>query len=311
MMDDSAISAIQQSFTNTVEADPEISIAFAAIKTLLKDLETHEVETLAELMKRMKELQKILMLSEKAGASVSSGTELFLRFITLASLEYPELRESRRIMIERGKAFLRMNAGAREKIARVCGPFIMDDMTLLTHSRSRAVRDALIEAKKNGKNFRVFVTESCPDHSGEKLQKELSRAGISCTLVLDAAVAYVMERVDCVLVGAEGVVENGGIINKIGNLNVAMCAHAFKRPLYVLAECIKFVRLYPLSQQEVPNDFKYSASRRTAPHRPDDASQPTHPLVDYTPPRYITLLFTDLGVLTPAAVSEQLIQLYM
>jgi translation initiation factor eIF-2B subunit alpha len=35
-----------------------------------------------------------------------------------------------------------------------------------------------------------------------------------------------------------------------------------------------------------------------------------HPLVDYTPPNYITLLFTDLGVLTPSAVSDELIKLY-
>jgi translation initiation factor eIF-2B subunit alpha len=36
-----------------------------------------------------------------------------------------------------------------------------------------------------------------------------------------------------------------------------------------------------------------------------------HPLVDYTPPAYITLLFTDLGVLTPSAVSDELIKLYL
>lgn len=34
---------------------------------------------------------------------------------------------------------------------------------------------------------------------------------------------------------------------------------------------------------------------------------PTH---DYTPPSYITLLFTDLGILTPSAVSDELIKLY-
>lgn len=36
-----------------------------------------------------------------------------------------------------------------------------------------------------------------------------------------------------------------------------------------------------------------------------------HPLVDYTPPSYITLLFTDLGILTPSAVSDELIKLYL
>lgn len=37
----------------------------------------------------------------------------------------------------------------------------------------------------------------------------------------------------------------------------------------------------------------------------------SHPLIDYTPPSYITLLFTDLGVLTPSAVSDELIKLYL
>ncbi len=34
------------------------------------------------------------------------------------------------------------------------------------------------------------------------------------------------------------------------------------------------------------------------------------PRCDYTPAAYLTLLFTDLGVLTPAAVSDELIKLY-
>lgn len=34
------------------------------------------------------------------------------------------------------------------------------------------------------------------------------------------------------------------------------------------------------------------------------------PTVDFTPSRLITLLFTDLGVLTPAAVSDELIRLF-
>ena len=41
-----------------------------------------------------------------------------------------------------------------------------------------------------------------------------------------------------------------------------------------------------------------------------DSSAEAHPRIDYTPPHYITLLFTDLGVLTPSAVSDELIKLY-
>jgi translation initiation factor eIF-2B subunit alpha len=45
--------------------------------------------------------------------------------------------------------------------------------------------------------------------------------------------------------------------------------------------------------------------------RAGDNLRDEHPLVDYTPPEYIKLLFTDLGILTPAAVSDELIKLYL
>jgi len=43
---------------------------------------------------------------------------------------------------------------------------------------------------------------------------------------------------------------------------------------------------------------------------PSKPSPENSPSVDYTSAEYITLLFTDLGVLTPSAVSDELIRLY-
>lgn len=71
--------------------------------------------------------------------------------------------------------------------------------------------------------------------------------------------SYIMEKVDLVIVGAEGVVENGGIINKIGTNQMAVCAKAQNKPFYVVAESFKFVRLFPLNQQDVPDKFKVRA----------------------------------------------------
>lgn len=42
-----------------------------------------------------------------------------------------------------------------------------------------------------------------------------------------------------VLVGAEGVVENGGVINKLGTYQLSLCAHAHGIPFYVAAESYK------------------------------------------------------------------------
>ena len=42
-----------------------------------------------------------------------------------------------------------------------------------------------------------------------------------------------------VLVGAEGVVETGGVINKLGTYQAALAAHAHNTPFYVAAESYK------------------------------------------------------------------------
>lgn len=135
--------------------------------------------------------------------------------------------------------------------------------------------------------------------------RELQEAGIDCTLILDAAIGYIMESIDIVLVGAEGVVESGGIINRVGTYTMAMCAREMKKPFYVLAESLKFSRLYPLNQRDLPNDYKFSKQSL------EKNLAQAHPLVDYTSPAYITLLFTDIGILTPSAVSDELIKLYL
>ncbi|KAA0716274.1 Translation initiation factor eIF-2B subunit alpha eIF-2B GDP-GTP exchange factor subunit alpha [Triplophysa tibetana] len=231
-----------------------------------------------------------------SSVAVSSGGELFLRFISLTSLEHPDLSRCKNVMIERGELFLKKISLSREKVAKLCHTFIKDGAKILTHSSSRVVLKVLENAAADNKRFTVKLM-------AEKLRK----LNIPVTIVLDAAVGYIMEKVDLVIVGAEGVVESGGVINKIGTYQMAVCSKAHNKPFYVVAESFKFVRLFPLNQQDVPDRFKYKADvLKTA----QDLNQ-EHPMIDYTPPSLITLLFTDLGVLTPSAVSDELIKLYL
>ncbi|KXJ29025.1 translation initiation factor eIF-2B subunit alpha [Exaiptasia diaphana] len=288
-------------FEGCMEKDPGMSVAVAAIHTLIEFIRKSPAETLSELREVLQKVIQVLTKADIAVASVSSGCELFLRFITLAALDNPDFKECKRVLIERGQLFLKRAADARAKIAKLSDSFIKDGATILTHSRSRVVIEILKSAAKQKKRFNVFITESAPDKSGHLMHDQLEECGIPSTVILDTAVGYIIEKVNLVLVGAEGVVESGGIINKIGTYQMAVMTKAANKPFYVVAESFKFVRLYPLNQEDVPNIYKYTTSRAVT----------GHPLVDYTPPTYITLLFTDLGVLTPSAVSDELIKLYL
>lgn len=85
---------------------------------------------------------------------------------------------------------------------------------MLTVGRSRVVEALLREAAKT-KHFSVLVTEGRSNSSGVETAELLGAAGIPTTVILDSAVGYYMEQVSMVIAGAEGVVENGGIVNSV------------------------------------------------------------------------------------------------
>uniref|UniRef100_A0A8C6ZRN7 Translation initiation factor eIF2B subunit alpha n=1 Tax=Nothoprocta perdicaria TaxID=30464 RepID=A0A8C6ZRN7_NOTPE len=298
--------ALIEAFRAQLRDDPDVASAVVAIRVLLGFLKQDRGETIQGLRKSLRSAIDTLSRVDSSVA-VSSGGELFLRFISLTSLEYSDYSKCKEIMIERGEIFLRKVSLSRNKIAKLCHPFIRDGARILTHAYSRVVLRVLEAAVESKKRFSIYVTESQPDQAGQKMAEALRKLNIPVTVILDAAVGYIMEKVDLVLVGAEGVVESGGIINKIGTNQIAVCAKAQNKPFYVVAESFKFVRLFPLNQQDVPDKFKYKADTLKSTQNLTEE----HPWIDYTSPSLITLLFTDLGVLTPSAVSDELIKLYL
>jgi hypothetical protein len=78
------------------------------------------------------------------------------------------------------------------------------------------------------------------------LSNELAKLDVPVKLLIDSAVAYTMDEVDMVLVGADGVVESGGIINMMGTYQIALVAHSMNKPVYVAAESYKVCQPVPL-----------------------------------------------------------------
>lgn len=296
---------IRQYFNEIIKNEKDVSAGVAAIRTLLEVLEHSKSETVQELRFCLQNAVDAMRSTDHPITAIASGSELFLRFITLATLDTPSFAECKDIMLHRGKIFYKKLVAARGKVAKHAVRFITDGSKILTHSKSRVVFETMKEAAQNNKLFQVYVTTSAPDNSGKEMCQKLEKLGIPCTVIFDSEIGHIMENVDMVMVGAEGIAESGGIINKMGTYTMAVCAKEANKPFYVLTESFKFSRVYPLNQADLPDEFKYTASTLKKDLKKE------HPLVDYTPPHYINLLFTDLGILTPSAVSDELIKLYL
>jgi len=196
---------------------------------------------------------------------------------------------------------------AKDKIFKFFSLSMKNDITILVHGYSQTVLYSLLECKKKGLKFKVYTTESRPLNRGELVANILTENKIECKVILDSAVGYYMKDVASVLVGSEVVSENGGILNTMGTYTLAICAKYFNKPFYVLAESLKFLRIYPLDQSDVSNLCNFEC------FHDKENNQSTPNLVcnvDYTPPEFITLLFTDIGIFTPSAVSDELIQMF-
>ncbi|KAF8388673.1 hypothetical protein HHK36_025353 [Tetracentron sinense] len=287
---------------------PDLAEAVAAILALAAVIRSSEATTMMELEIELRKASDSLKSWDTTSISLTAGCDLFMRYVTRTSaLEYEDFNAAKSRLIERGEKFGEISRKARRTIAMLSQDFIFDGCTILVHGFSRVILEVLKTAAQNKKLFRVFCTEGRPDRTGLRLSNELAKLDVPVKLLIDSAVAYMMEEVDMVFVGADGVVESGGIINMMGTYQIALVAHSMNKPVYVAAESYKFARLYPLDQKDMAPAL-----------RPIDFGVPIPSGVevetsarDYTPPQFLTLLFTDLGVLTPSVVSDELIQLYL
>ncbi|KAM4110602.1 hypothetical protein ACJW30_05G004000 [Castanea mollissima] len=263
---------------NNWRMQPDLAEAVAAIRALAAVIRASEATTMMELEIELKKASDSLKSWDTTSISLTAGCDLFMRYVTRTSaLEYEDFNSARSRLIERAEKFGEISSKARRIIAMLSQDSIFYGCTILVHGFSIVVLEVLKTAAQNKKLFRVFCTEERPDRTGLRLSNELAKLDVPVKLLIDSAVAYTMDEVDMVFVGADGVVESG------------VCSPLPTRP-----------------------------ERHAPALRPIDFGVPIPSKVEversariYTPPQYLTLLFTDLGVLTPSVVSDELIQLYL
>lgn len=228
-----------------------------------------------------------------------------MRFVLRNINDLGDWEACKQHLIKNSRLFVERAKDSRHKIAEHGLPFIRDDDVILVHAHSRAVTSLLLLAASKLIRFRVFVTESRVTNNGAKMAKILREHNIPVCFIADANVGYVIQKVDKVFVGAEGVAESGGVINASGSYQIAVLAKDANIPLYAVAESHKFVRLYPVSPSDIASEHPLEFTTET---KADELE--LLPTTDFTPHQYITALITDIGVLTTSGVSEELIKIW-
>ncbi|CAJ0575387.1 unnamed protein product, partial [Mesorhabditis spiculigera] len=325
---------VANDFLALLRGDSYLSSGIAAIRVLYDILNNTDASTTFQVIAELESATSAMANAEQASLCVLTACEIFTRYVTLTPSEILDNRDFRVVLgfyRNRAYQFLQRSANSPNFIARIACAFMPRDGTVLVHSYSKVVLRVLATAKMSnsiGSKFRVFVTESRPDFSGRRMYEELVRHGFDATLILDVSVGSLMSSVDVVLIGAEGVLETGGIINKMGTLNITDSAKVMNKPVYVVAESIKFVKKAPMSKREITHIALYPQKpinmslniteardasglfRRFETDYNNDDKQNHYQQVDYSPPTNINLIITDLGIFPPEAVGGELVKLY-
>lgn len=279
---------IVATYRRILHEDAELTMPVAAIEALVEAIAQSSVSTVAETLALLERHTAALKASIANPISLSAGTDLFQRYL-ITTLNRPaslnlgpddDFRAIRNHLLSNGKLFVDRAKQSRDKIASFGKHFIRDGATVLTNGGSRVV-GALLRRAADSPTLRfrvvyVLPPPASPDCSeGQRIVADLRRRNVPVATIPDAAVAYSLAKVDMVIVGAEGVVENGGIISRMGTYQMGLLAKSMGKPFYVVAESHKFVRLYPLGQFDLP--IKQNILDFSVAHHDADADTDTDP----------------------------------
>ena len=342
---------VVQTYQDLLKDDPDITMPVAAIEALIHGLATTSSTTVSGTLALVSDLTSQLKTAVPNAISLSAGTDLFQQYL-VANIQRSSSRSGdfasvREHLVQNGRLFVERAKAARATIAGFGRHFVRDGNTVLTNGGSRVVGEMLKSAaeSRNGRGrgsirFKVIYVVSDSNDEAESAANiaALRARDIPVATIPPTAVAYVMDTVSQCFVGAEGVVENGGIVSRLGTFQMAVLAKASGKPFYVVSESHKFVRLYPLGQGDLGIE-QHVVDFRTATggDEAEDASKElkdegvedtdcvveadqkaalkqrgskVEDAVDYTPPHLIEGIITESGVLLPSAVSEELIKIW-
>ncbi len=270
--------------------------AVEALQVVARESKARDVDAFVE---DLTEAARFLLQTRPTAVSLPNGIRYVMHRVNVGKIRAASVDDIRSVAIKATEDFIENAKTAVHRIGEIGARRIRDGDVVLTHCNSSAVIEVLKNAWSQGRRFEVFVTETRPRFQGHITARELSKAGIPVTLILDDAVRYFMQHVDKVLVGADAITANGALVNKIGTSMVALAAHEARVRVFVAAETYKFSpetmigELVKIEERD-PTEIISADQRGKV-----GSIKVLNPSFDVTPPEFIDLIITERGIIPP------------
>lgn len=227
------------------------------------------------------------------------------------SLQIRGERDPRRGLLEEAKRIHAEDAAICAAIGRNGAALLGKGSAVLTHCNTGALATGgigtalgiIATAHGRGRVGMVYVDETRPLLQGARLTMwELKRHGVPATLVCDSMAAGLMAagKVDCVIVGADRIADNGDFANKIGTYGLAVLARHHRVPFYVAAPT-STIDPTIRSRAGIPIEQRRECEVTCFGNKPiaGPGSRAHNPAFDVTPAGLVSALVTEIGVHKP------------
>ncbi len=131
-------------------------------------------------------------------------------------------------------------AEASSKTAAQAGKLISGGRSYATLSQSEFVLRTFEHAANERKFATVFVMESRPLFEGRQTARALAKMGHHSILLSDASIGVFIDSIDSAFVGADSILSDGTIINKIGSYPLALACAVNKKKFCVVTSVLKY-----------------------------------------------------------------------
>lgn len=185
----------------------------------------------------------------------------------------------------------------KESIITHGAKLISKKRKFLTHCHSTSVENILLSGTSAERKARkVFTTETRPLFQGRKTVEHLATGGINVTLIIDSAAPFILSggfgkfvTPEMVLIGADAILPDGSIINKVGSYGIALAAWKNKIPVYSVAGLLKLAEKDQIIELRDEAEIVFSS--------PD--FDVFNPAFDKVPAELITGIICEQGIIKP------------
>jgi ribose 1,5-bisphosphate isomerase len=215
---------------------------------------------------------------------------------------FSDVEEAKRLLLRKCRTYEKDRKQNLEAAVQNAARLFSSKTTVLTHCHSHTVEAILVANRK--KIDRVYSTETRPLFQGRITAANLAKAGIETVQIVDGAALSMLDECDVFITGADAVLANGNVVNKIGTHMISQAAKTQNVPHYVATSRFAFD---PLTFFGWPEPIEERNSREVWPQKPSRVKV-RNPAFDVTPAELVSGILSERGLLSPTLFAETMIK---